>query len=148
MPKVTKLLWAKKVMLWCRAVMGRWLKDGWVGAPPYFIAHTDAIPHHHSTSASFLSLPGPVVWRDALCSQVCCRGRGWQAHYSTLSGMPSVKGMRASPRSGNSTGTLPQLLPVRECGGNCRERSSSLSEIIADRDPRQSAQFTYPCVPV
>ena len=34
--------------------LGRWLKDGWVGAPPYFIAHTDALPHHHSTSASFL----------------------------------------------------------------------------------------------
>ena len=33
--------------------MGRWLKDGWVGAPPYFIAHTDALPHHHSTRASF-----------------------------------------------------------------------------------------------
>ena len=34
--------------------MGRWLKDGWVGAPPYFIAHTDGLPHHHSTNASFL----------------------------------------------------------------------------------------------
>ena len=22
--------------------VGRWSKDGWVGAPPYFIAHTDA----------------------------------------------------------------------------------------------------------
>ena len=27
-----------------------------------------------------LSLPPwPCSWRDALCSQVCCRGRGWQA---------------------------------------------------------------------
>ena len=36
-------------------VVERWAKDGWLGTPPYFIAHTDALRHHHSTSASFLS---------------------------------------------------------------------------------------------
>ena len=29
-------------MLWCRAVMERWLEVGWGGSPPYFIAHSDA----------------------------------------------------------------------------------------------------------
>ena len=38
------------------------MKDGWVGAPPYFIAHTDA--YHIITAPEHLffpSLPGPVV---------------------------------------------------------------------------------------
>ena len=53
----------------CLQILGRWLKDGWVGAPPYFIAHTDALPHHHSTRASFFcfllwNFSSP--WRDVI----------------------------------------------------------------------------------
>ena len=41
--------------------LGRWLKDGWVGAPPYFIAHRDAYhiitaPEHLFFVSHFLSV--------------------------------------------------------------------------------------------
>ena len=39
---------------WRRDMLGRWSKDGWVGAPPYFIAHTDA---YHIITAPGLHVP-------------------------------------------------------------------------------------------
>ena len=50
-----------KVVLWCTAVMGRWLEVGWEGSPPNFIAHTDA--YHIITAPGHLffpSFPGPL----------------------------------------------------------------------------------------
>ena len=41
--------------------MGWWLSDGWVGAPPHFMARTTCRHTSQDTSATFLSLPGPVV---------------------------------------------------------------------------------------
>ena len=56
------------------------VNGGWLGRVCTILHCTlRCIPHHHSTSASFLSLPPwPCSWRDALCNQVRCRGRGWQ----------------------------------------------------------------------
>ena len=58
---------------------GGTVDGGWLGRVSTILHITlRCIPH--STSASFVSLPPwPCSWRDALCSQVCCRGNGWQA---------------------------------------------------------------------
>ena len=76
LPNVTLLHWAKQSRR-CKAVMVWWMEVGWEGSPPHIIAHT---MHAHAQVELFLSLPPwPCSWRDALCSQVCCRGNGWQA---------------------------------------------------------------------
>ena len=75
----------------------------------------------------------PCSWRDALSSQVCCRGRGWQASPHVVrnvlcegdEGIAEVREQHRYPPSDSA---------ARECGGNCRGRSSSLSEDYADRD--------------
>ena len=74
LPNVTLLHWAKQPR-WCEAVMIGWMEVGWEGSPPHTIAHTTRVAH--AQVEHFLSLPPwPCSWRDALCSQVCCRGNG------------------------------------------------------------------------
>ena len=98
-----------RVMYWCHVSDGS-VFVGWLGrgnTTSHLLHHTS----HTAPSTSFVSLPPwPCSWRDALCSQVCCRGNGWQAINPRCPGCLSLRGRRASPRSGNSTGTLPQLL--------------------------------------
>ena len=79
LPNVTLLHWAKQPR-WCKAVMVWWMEEvGWEGSPPHIIAHTTR-GAHGQVEHFFLSLPPwPCSWRDALCSQVRCRGRGRQA---------------------------------------------------------------------
>ena len=96
-------------MLWCLSVMGRWLEVGWEGSPPYFIYmhHTPIFtaPEH----LLFPSLPGPVVGEMPSATRYAAVGVVGRP-------LPHVvrdvlcEGMRASPMSGNSTGTLPQPL--------------------------------------
>ena len=98
-----------RVVLWCYVSDGSVI-GGWLGRVCTTL-HLHAPNITYSTTASFVSLPPwPCSWRDALCSQVCCRGNGWQAINPRCPGCLSLRGMRASPRSGNSTGILPQLL--------------------------------------
>ena len=86
------------------ALMGmeRWAKDGWVGTPPYFIAHTDALPHHHSTSASFLSVVSSAsdVLACLLCFSLLALVRTCSIHGAVwASGSPCSHPMYVSPRT-------------------------------------------------
>ena len=77
MPNVTLLHWAQQryALVSCDG----WVMVGWLGRA-CTTSHITLRCIPHSTSASFLSLPPwPCSWRDALCSQVRCRGNGWQA---------------------------------------------------------------------
>ena len=67
-------------VLWCYVSDG-WVFVGWLGKGKT-TSHLHAPNITYSTSASSVSLPPwSCSWRDALCSQVCCRGNGWQAIY-------------------------------------------------------------------
>ena len=69
----------------------------------------------HSTSTSFVSLlPWPCSWRDALCSQVCCRGTPLthvvrDAFCEGDEGIAEVREQHRYP---------PSAFAVREYGGN------------------------------
>ena len=59
----------------------------------------------------FLFPPSLALWLARCPLQPGKLQWAWLAgHSPTLSGVSSVRGMRALPRSGNSTGSLPQLL--------------------------------------
>ena len=113
LPNVS-LHWAKQPR-WCKAVMIGWMGVGWEGYPPHIIAHTTRVAH--AQVEYFLS---PVALQLARCSlQPGLLPWEWLASLRpTLSGMPSVRGMRASPRTLNSRGILPPASAVRECSGN------------------------------
>ena len=82
----------------------------------------------------FCSLPPwPCSWRDALCSQVCCRGNGWQAINPRCPGCLSLRGRRASPRSGTAQ-VPPTASAVKECSGNVVGVHAVLTGDYADRD--------------
>ena len=49
--------------------MERWAKDGWVGTPPYFIAHTDA--YHIITAPVLFSFDFVFAVRDDLARFLC-----------------------------------------------------------------------------
>ena len=106
-PNVTLLHWAQQPW-WCKAVMIGWMEVGWEGSPPHIIAHTMHGAHAQG-SIFFPSLPGPVVGEMLSATRYAAVG---------MVGRPLThvvrddfcEGVRASPRSGNSTGILPQLL--------------------------------------
>ena len=114
LPNVTRLHWAynkSSALMGCDGKVG----EGWLGRDTTSTSlHTQMHLRTCITAPAHLCLPSlpplPCSWRDALCNQVRCPGRGWQAITPRCPGCPSVRGMRASPRSGNSTGTIPQLL--------------------------------------
>ena len=96
-PNVTLLHWAQQQS---NALVG---SDGWVDGRlvgqglHHSSYHTQmhTTQHHRNLSLSLLSWP--CSWRDALCSQVRCRGNGWQAINPRCPGCLSVREMRASP---------------------------------------------------
>ena len=90
-------------VLWCYVSDG-WVFVGWLGKGKT-TSHLHAPNITYSTSASSVSLPPwSCSWRDALCSQVCCRGNGWQAIYPA-----EVREQHGYP---------PTVSAVRECSGN------------------------------
>ena len=105
-------------MLWCRSVMERWSKDGWVGAPPYFIAHTDAC---HTITAPghlfFPSLPGPAVGEMPSAARYAAVG---------VVGRPLphfvrdafCEGYEGTADVREQHGYPPSASAVRECSGN------------------------------
>ena len=114
--------------------MERWAKDGWVGTPPYFIAHTDAC--HIFTAPVHLFFPsllGPVVGEMPSAARFAAVG---------VVGRPLPHVVRDAFCEGDEGiaevweqhGYPPSASAVRECGGNCRGRSSSLTGDYADRD--------------
>ena len=63
---------------------------GWLGRGHYRTSlRTPRAVAQAQSLELFLSLPPwPCSWRDALCNQVCCRGRGWQAITPRCPGCP------------------------------------------------------------
>ena len=133
-----------EVMLWCRAVMERWSKEGWVGAPPYFIAHTDAChtiiaPRH----LFFPSLPGPAVGEMPSAARYAAVGVvGRLLPHVVRDAFCEGDGGIAEVREQH--GYPPSASAVRECGGNCCGRSRSLTGDYADRDLDNPHEYTYP----
>ena len=112
------------------SVMGWWWKDGWVGSPPYFIyTHHVFTPISRHQTLSFPSLPGPVVGEmpsAARYAAVGVVGRPFphvvrDALCEGDEGIAEVREQHRYP---------PSAFAVRECGGNCRGRLSSLSKIM------------------
>ena len=71
--------------------------------------HTPCAVHMLKLSIFFPSLPGPVVGEMLYAARYAAVGMVGRPLTHVVRDA-SVRGMRASPRTGNSTGTLPQLL--------------------------------------
>ena len=63
--------------------------------------------------------PWPCSWRDALCSQVRCRGNDWQTINPRCPGCLSLRGRRGSIAEVREQHRYPPTASaVRESGGN------------------------------
>ena len=97
--------------------MVRWAKDGWVGTPPYFIAHTDA--YHIITAPGHLffpSLSGPVVCEMPSAARYAAVGVVGPLHHvvrdALCEGDEGIADVREQHRY------RPSASVVRECSGN------------------------------
>ena len=84
---------------------------GWLGRGTALHCTHHVLTHRLKVLSLFLLPPSLALWLARCPLQPGTLPWAWLAgHYPTLSGMPSMREMRASPRSGISTGSIPQLL--------------------------------------
>ena len=123
---------------WCKAVMDLWLSAGWERGTTTLLCTHHALTHRLKALSLVLqtSLPGPVVSAlsempsAARYAAVGMVGRPFPHVVRDVlcegdEGIAEVREQHRYP---------PSAFAVRECGGNCRERSGSLTGDYAVRD--------------